>query len=69
MYVFKILYLVKTGWLSGHLLGNSCSLDLRYVSFVLVPACQFIFPFSIFGLDLTAPFLVIDYSNLSTLLV
>ena len=31
------------GLLSGSLLGNSCSLGLRYVSHVEVPNCQFCF--------------------------
>ena len=38
MYVFK--YLVKLGLLSGRLLGNSCSLGLRYNHSVSVPYCQ-----------------------------
>ena len=34
---------VKFRLLSGRLLGNSCSLGLRYVFLVLVPKCHFSF--------------------------
>ena len=40
MYVF--IYLVESGLLIGHLLGNSCSLGKRYSVFVL--DCQLFFP-------------------------
>ena len=37
--------LVKFGFLSGRLLGNSCSLGFRYVFLVYAHKCQFsVFP-------------------------
>ena len=47
--------LVRLGDLSGRLLGNSCSLGLRYVFLVYVPKCHFnFFP--------TARFMEFDFS-------
>ena len=43
MYVFKYSYLVKSGKLRCHNLGNSCSLGFRDVLFVLVPDCKYRF--------------------------
>ena len=41
--------LVKFGLLSGRLLGNSCSLDLRYVFLVKVTKCRFVLFRSVCG--------------------
>ena len=41
-----ILFLIRFGLLSGHLLGISCSLGLPYVLFVFLNICNFsYFPF------------------------
>ena len=47
------LYLVKSVQLSGLLLGNSCSLGLRYVLFVLEPDYQLTFLTLVFGVGIS----------------